>query len=242
MNILRELRKVKKRSVPLRVFLVLLFGSFLIINTFAWYNVSKNIKPANLGATVIPWDVEYYITSSESPIEETATFTIDEIYPGMPTFEDYVFIKNMTTKNSKIEFTVKTITLFGEVIFSKDANPSTNQVIPNTSTVVVNQEKGIKSGYITIINVNEDYPFEITCSYDKDIISGQYVSDVQTPDAVSTFTMNIDWNYELLQNGNVSTVRDDLDTDFAKRAYEYYEDNNTTNALVIEIEINSYMI
>ena len=242
MNILREIRKVKKRSVALRVTLILFFGSFLIINTLAWYNISKNVTTGNVGATVIPWDVEYYITSSDSPIEEVATFTINEIYPGMPTFEDYVFIKNMTTKNSKIEYKVKTITLFGEVIFSKDAAPATNQVVPNTSTIVVNQAKGIESGFITIININQYYPFEISCSYDKNILSGQYVSDVQTPDSVATFTMNIDWDYELLQNELVSTDRDNLDTDFAKRAYEYYEENNTTNALVIEVEINSYMI
>ena len=155
MNVLRELRKVKKRSLPVRIILIIFFGSFLIMNTFAWYSVSRRIEPKGLGATVVPWDVEYYLNDSNVPLHESVTFTVNEIYPGMPEFEDYIYIRNTAVKSSKLEFKVKTITLLGELIYSSELIPEfTNQVVPNTVTTVIDANRDIESGNITIITIN----------------------------------------------------------------------------------------
>lgn len=247
MNILREIRKVKKRSLGLRIFLIIFFATFLITSTFAWFSVNKRITTGTLGGVVTPWNIEFYIKDSDVPLEKSVTFTVDEMYPGMPRFEDYIFIRNIAETESEIEFTLKSVSLFGELIYSnEDIDDFTNELEPTTSTTIINNERMIKSGNVTLIDMGEEYPFTISYSYDKDRVFGTYISDGETPDAVSTFTMNIDWDYELLENGILSQDRDNLDTEFGQRAYEFYNsiENNedVENAIVIEIEVKATRI
>ena len=240
MNILREIRKAKKRSMVARCFLILLFATFLIINTFAWYSIIKKVDNQNLGAVVTPWNVEFYTSDSEEPLDETVTFTVNEMYPGMPEFEDYVFIRNAENRPSTIEFKLKRITLFGELIYSDEVIENfENELEPIVTRTEVEGQTGIYSGTIDLITEGEDYPFHISYSYDKDKISGKYESDILTPDAFATFTMNIEWDYELLVNDLVSSDRDNLDTDFGKRAYEFYSNEEETNAIEIKVEIKA---
>ena len=166
MNILRELRKVKKRSIPLRVFLVLVFGSFLIINTLAWYNVSKNIKPANLGATVIPWDVEYYITSSETPVEETVSFNIDEIYPGMTTYSRSIRASNHGDSPAQLSYEVMSVTLFGTTF--------------TTGPTITSEALARKFAV--------EYPFSIVISLSTNIIP--------VGDHNESYNITVSWPYE----------------------------------------------
>ena len=41
MNILREFRRVKKRSMSSRIRLVLIFAVILIVNTYAWFSTER---------------------------------------------------------------------------------------------------------------------------------------------------------------------------------------------------------
>ena len=102
MNILREFRRAKKRSVASRVRLVMIFSVILIVNTYAWFNINEAVKLNGLEADITPWDVTYYVEDKEV-LDEDYTFTIDELYPGMPNREDTVHIRNLSTTSSKIE-------------------------------------------------------------------------------------------------------------------------------------------
>ena len=93
MNILREFRRVKKRSLPARILLISIFSVILIINTYAWFNANGPVKMNGLEADITPWDVRYYVDDKEI-LDETVTFTIDQLYPGMPNREDIVRIYN----------------------------------------------------------------------------------------------------------------------------------------------------
>ena len=83
MNILREIRRIKKRSVPARILLITIFSVILIINTYAWFNANEPVNMSGLEANITPWDVRYYVDDKEV-LDETVTFTIDQLYPGMP--------------------------------------------------------------------------------------------------------------------------------------------------------------
>ena len=61
MNILREFRRIKKRSMPVRIALILIFSVILIINTYAWFSSNEPVNMSGLEADVTPWDVRYYV-------------------------------------------------------------------------------------------------------------------------------------------------------------------------------------
>ena len=95
MNILREFRRVKKRSVATRVKLLLVFSVILIVNTYAWFSADKDVNLKGLEGDVTSWDVAYYVNEDENEIlDQTAVFTIDELYPGMPERQDVVHVYN----------------------------------------------------------------------------------------------------------------------------------------------------
>ena len=96
MNILREFRRAKRKSIATRIRLVLLFSVILIVNTYAWWSSTKDVKLSSLEADVTSWDVAYYVNEDENEIlDQMANFTIDELYPGMHNREDVAHIYNI---------------------------------------------------------------------------------------------------------------------------------------------------
>lgn len=65
MNILREVRRINKKSVPARITLLLVFSVILIVNTYAWFQINQEMKLGGLEADVTPWDVSYYVNNDE---------------------------------------------------------------------------------------------------------------------------------------------------------------------------------
>ena len=57
MNILREVRRVSKKSMPLRISLLLVFCVIFIVTTYAWFSLQKDINLGGLEADVTSWDV-----------------------------------------------------------------------------------------------------------------------------------------------------------------------------------------
>ena len=118
MNILREFRRVKKRSMASRVRLMVLFFVILIVNTYAWFNIEKKVNFKGLEGEVIPWDVAYYI-NGEQILDTDYIFTIDELYPGMPDREDIVHIYNLSTTSSSIKYEIVSVKLFGQEVLTQ---------------------------------------------------------------------------------------------------------------------------
>ena len=240
MNILRELRKIKHRNIGARVALVLIFATCFIINTFAWFSFQRNFKTSQFGATVREWNIEFK-DDAENELEDEVLFSI-EMYPGMPDFEENIYIRNKGDYDSSLSFALKTVTLYGELIYSSETIEGfTNLIIPQIDPEYVN---GVR--YLLVSNESYDgedpviMPFTIQYSYNKDELTGKYIDDSTTPDAYATFTMNVEWDYELIEDNEVNIDRDDLDTQWGKDAYHYYttsvnEDENETFQSAMEI-------
>ena len=228
MNILREFRRVKKRSLPARILLISIFSVILIINTYAWFNSNQPVNMSGLEANITPWDVRYYVDDREV-LDATVTFTIDELYPGMPDREDIVRIYNMSTTSTSINYEVTSVKVFGQEVLDQLKENNIMQTDGNT---------------VHIFADDTEYPFDISYTYDKTRLDGEYKDDETTPNAGATFKYQASWEYQGNGTEDENLAKDILDTKFGKGAYEYYQDeaNDPSKAIEINIKITSSMI
>ena len=227
MNIFREFRRATKRSMATRIRLILLFSVILIVNTYAWWSATQDIKLSALDGDVTSWDVSYYVNEDENEILDTmATFTVDELYPGMPEREDVAHIYNIGTTGTIINYELASVKIFGEEVLEElKANGSIT-----------------KEGNTThIFSDNSKYPFNISYTFDKAKLSGKYVNDTSTPNAMATFKYNLSWDYESGETDAEKLQRDTIDTVFGKNAYKFYQNSkdNTNKAIEIYVKITS---
>lgn len=227
MNILREVRRVNQKSMPVRIISILLFSVILIVSTFAWFSSQKDIKLGGLQGDVTSWDVAYYVRNEER-MDETATFTISEFYPGMDLYQDRVNIYNIGTSSSNIQYELISVKVFGETLYQKGA--ASNQL-------TVRVDNATKTTHI--FSGDTRYPFKISYTYDKDYLNGKYDFDTQTPASAHAYLeFNAIWAYgeEGSVNGEISD-KDQLDTQFGKDAYEYYQNNANDPSKAVEIQV-----
>lgn len=228
MNILRELRRVKKQSMTFRILLILTFSVILIINTYAWFNANSPVDLQGLEADVTPWDIRYYVDDKEV-LDENVTFTIDELYPGMPDREDIVRIYNMSTTSTSINYELTSVKIFGREILDQLEENNIIHTEGNTVNIFADDTK---------------YPFKIEYTYDRTRLDGEYVDDTTTPMSGATFKFKSSWDYQGTGTEDEKLAKDILDTRFGKDAYEYYQNqnNNPSKAIEITVKITSSMI
>lgn len=228
MNILREFRRAKKRSIGSRIRLIIIFSVILIVNTYAWFSINGPVKTGGLEANIIPWDVSYYVDGKEI-LDQDVAFTIDELYPGMPNREDIVHVYNITTTSSNIKYELISVKVFGQEVLEK-----------------LKTDGGIKTegNTVNIFADDNTYPFNVSYTFDKTRIDGEYVDDNTTPGAVANLKFNVNWVYQNDGTDDEKLARDKLDTKFGKDAYEYYQDeeNDSTKAIQVVVKITSSMI
>ncbi len=221
MNILREIRRVRKRSMASRIRLILIFSVILIVNTYAWFNINEDVKLKGLEADVTPWDVTYYVDGKEI-LDQDVTFTIDELYPGMPNREDTVHIYNLTTTSSNINYELASVKVYGQEILEQLKNNGGIKAEGNT---------------VNVFTDDTTYPFKVSYTYDKTRIDGEYVDDEKTPEAGAKLKLNVSWTYQGNGTDDENLARDILDTKFGKEAYKYYQNENNDPAKAIEIVV-----
>lgn len=220
MNILREFRHATKKSLPTRIVLVLLFSVILIINTYAWWSTAKDVKSYGLEGDITSWDVEYYADGEK--LDKEVTFTIEELYPGMPNREDVVRIYNIGKASTKIRYELVAVKVFGQDVLTKLKDDGDVQTSGNTTNV---------------FSDDTTYPFNISFTYDKDTLVGKYVDDTTTPNAGATFKFNAGWIYEGSGTSEENEAKDILDTKFGKDAYSFYNDDEANSLKAIEITV-----
>ena len=223
MNVLRELRKFKRKSVIAKLRILVLLGVLLIGSTYAWF--LYNIEPPEVRGLTMEaekWNVEYRIDDKEIEDEEI-TFAIDEFYPGMTAFEKNIIVRNFTSRSSAISFDVVSVKLFGEEII--DSLKTSGNIL--------------ESGNGKEVFATEEYPFKAGFSYDKNLLEGMYVDDVSTPNATAKLTLYANWSYERESATKTKAENDLLDASFGERAFEYYESTDKESALLITIKIST---
>lgn len=255
MNILREVRRVRNKSWPVRILLLLGFCVIFVVTTYAWFSTQRNVTLGGLYGETIPWDVSYYIKPDDEEdetqmLDETAVFTIEEFYPGMPSREDMVHVYNLGAASSKIKYELISVKVFGQEILTKDGSGNQylnvykkdengENVLDKTVPVTVETDELNETTTTTVFSEDTSYPFKITYTYDRTKLIGVYdKEDPTTEKAHATLSFKMTWKYE---DGTLE--KDILDTQFGKQAYEYYEDgNDKTKAVEVQVRITSERI
>ena len=219
MNILRELRKFKRKSVRFRASFVLIFLVMLLISTYAWFDIFQFVDQTDIKATIESWDIRYLDQNSEE-LSEAVDFTVQHFYPGMENVQQDVVIQNIGQYESNITYEVISVLLFGE------------EVLDDLKT---NNEIQEAENEITLFTDTTKYPFEVRYEWDKKQILGDMdIKDGDiAPEATAKVSFKVSWHYE---NG-----KDDLDTEMGKKAYEFYQnpDNDPTQALKIMLRVTT---
>ena len=214
MNILRELRKFKKKSVLVKLQVLLIFSLMLIASTYAWWKLPQN-ELKKLRATIDTWDIEYSIEENEI-LDEEVIISVDDFQPGMIDFEKTISIRNLATKGTKIKYELISVKLFGEeVLESMKENNEIRQAGPTVNLFVNSTE--------------EKYPFNICYTYDKSFVEGVYIDEKTTPDAVAKLKFFASWEYD--------KGTDLLDTEIGQKAYNFYEDPNNIPEEVLQFTV-----
>ena len=97
---------------------------------------------------------------------------------------------------------------------------------------------------VRIFANNNSYPFDISYTYDKTRIDGEYKDDESTPNAGAKFSLNVNWDYKGNGTEDENLAKDVLDTKFGKDAYKYYQngENDSSKAIEIVVKITTSMI
>ena len=109
MNILRELRKFKKKSVLVKLQILLLFCIMLIAATYAWWTIPTS-EIGNVKGTINTWEIEYSIEENEI-LDEEVVISVDNFQPGMMDFSKTISVRNFGTKGTKITYELKSVKL-----------------------------------------------------------------------------------------------------------------------------------
>lgn len=228
MNILREVRRVNEKRMSTRIILILLFSVIFLINTYAWFSIGESFKLNGIEGDVTSWDVAYY-ANDEEVLDETVTFTIDELYPGMPNREDIVRIHNIGKASTNIKCELVSVKVFGQEVLE---------------TLKANGEIQTNGNTTNLFSKDTEYPFNISYTCDKPKLIGEYKDDTSTPNSTAIFKFNANWDYDGNGNDTENLAKDILDTKFGKNAYSYYQDeaNDPSKAIEIQVKITSSMI
>lgn len=234
MNVLRELRKFKTKSAMAKIRVLILLAVMLVVSSYAWMTLRKDVEVGNLQGVVESWEVEYSINGEK--VEEEVTIAIDEFYPGAYVDEDgdgsdwytkTIAIKNMAAEPTTLKYEIISVKLFGNEVYAKDG---INQI----GVDYLNADKKIN-----LFTDKVTYPFYLWCDYTSSWLEGgKFVDEATTPNRIAKFTIKAYWPYD------TGAAYNSADTTLGERAFTYYSTPNPDgsekeHALLITLKIST---
>lgn len=160
--------KILKKSMRLKV--LLLLGIMLTFNTFAWF-VYSNTVSNSISTYVKAWKIEF---KSGEEIVEIVEFEIDELYPGMPEYSNFINIVNYGETQADITYEVISIKILEDIY---DQTTYTSQeledMLLNDYPFVI--QFSLSNAVINPFNGSSDFEVNATWAYE----SGNDVLDTQ---------------------------------------------------------------
>lgn len=203
MNVLRELRKFKTKSALAKIRILILLAVMLIVSTYAWFSVEKDVNVGNIRGVVTEWDVEYSIDDVAITTEEIV-IACDEFYPGMPRFEKTISTTNKTDTGADIKYEIVSVRIFGVEKL---------QDLTDTGNIEIDEDsKTIK------VFTTEDYPFDAWLSYDTNVIGGE-----DSENSHAEATVFAEWTHYRSSATKTEAENNSLDTYYGEEAYAYYQ-------------------
>lgn len=172
--------KIKKLKRRVRTRTILLLALTLSCNTFAWFVYNSKVSNS-LTTSVKAWRVAF--ENEDNELIEYVEFKIDNIYPGMQTYENSITITNEGEMDAVISYELEEVKILNDTY--------------NSSTIPSDQ----------LINmVRNDYPFKIEFTTSSPTISAntgveQFIVTVSWPyesgnDEEDTYWGTLSYNYK----------------------------------------------
>lgn len=198
------LKKIKK--IKLRHFIIL--GIFLLADTYAWF-VYVNTVSNKVDVHIRSWKIDF--KDGDTPIVDYVNVVADNVYPGMPTFQNTIKAFNYSEVLANAEFTVLEANIMGTRYITTEGRTDAGQSV-QSGDLTSNQLK------TKLLN---DYPFHISFNISSETMEAQT--------GLALFTTQITWPYE---SGN-----DELDTYWGTTAYTFIHQNPSTPCIELKVKI-----
>lgn len=211
MNILRELRKFKKKKLRVKLYFVFIFLIMLITSIYAWSKASPVSSINNLQGVVNSWGIEFYV-GEEEVLEDYVTFNADEFFPGMQEKHQIVSVHNVGSRPVKVQLEITSVKLFGEEILEE---------LKSTGNITETDDS------FTLFSSEKEYPFDVYIKYRKNL-EPKDENNIET--SIGNIDCNFSWKY--------STGNDDLDTEYGEKAFDFYK-NNQSDAIEVTLKITA---
>ena len=166
---LKPEKKKKKKSVLAIFFNKNKIGFFILVfftlvaNAFAWFIYSQ-IVSVEISAGVKAWNI-----TMNGEKDGVLTFTLDDLDPGMQTYNETVTIANTGDLDARVTFTIHSITVMGETYTIESGtyqnNPTAlqnfiNTTYPFTISYTANDDVIVAETGELVLNLSVVWPYE----------------------------------------------------------------------------------
>lgn len=200
----------KQKRIKNRVTLRTLFllSITLIFNTYAWFLYLTTVS-SNITAHVEAWHVQFKV--DDEIVEREFPVQIEHAFPGMTNQQKTITVINDGEKDADISFAIKSVRIFDDVYVASD-------LIEAGDTVPVGAVRMTSAQLLT--KIQNDYPFTLSITSSSGTVTAEHQG---------TLTITFTWPYE---SGD-----DETDTEYGTTAYDFYDDNPTTEAIELVIKL-----
>ena len=157
----KEIIKRIFKRIKLRT--LFLLAILLSCNTFAWFIYATRVSN-NISAYVKSWKVNFIV--GENNIEETLSFDIESIYPGMEDTNQVITAQNDSDLSANLSYEIVSATIFGETISTDTMTPTEiEEYIANTYPFKLTIQ--VENGNMTANGGRDNISFRFSWPYES---------------------------------------------------------------------------
>ena len=189
---------------------MIILAVLLLANSYAWFIFINNVSNS-VDVHVRAWKIDF--DDGTSPVTETVDIVVNDVYPGMTTYEKPINAHNYSDVPANVEYKVLEARILEDMYITVEGRADRGETALSTDLT--------SAELVTMLETQ--FPFQI--EFD---MSG---STIAAGNGVATYTISVSWAYE---SGD-----DELDTLWGTRAYNYKQSypNNACISLRVKIYI-----
>lgn len=211
---MEEENKKKKKSLlyyiikKIRISHIIILIVLLAANTYAWF-IYVNIVSNSVDVHVKSWRIDF--DDGTQPVTDYVNVYVDNVYPGMTTFEKPINAYNYSEVSANVTFSIIEAQIMDETYVTVEGRNERSQTVLDTD---------LTSAQL-INKLGNDYPFKIRFDLSS--------STMEAQDGEATYTISIEWPYE---SGD-----DDADTLWGVKAYQFKEEHPSAPCIRFIVKI-----
>lgn len=209
-----EETKKKKKSLLLKILKRIRVSHILILiillagNSYAWFIYVNNVSNS-VDVHVRAWRIDF--DDGNAPVTEVVDVIVDNVYPGMITFEKPINAHNYSDVSANVSFAILEASIMGTTYVTQEGRTDAGEEAQDGDLTSAELQQQLEN----------NYPF--TISFDLSS------STIQAGNGVATYTVTISWPYE---SGD-----DEADTLWGTNAYNFKQAHPTDACISLKVKI-----